>query len=146
MKTLNEVIKAFSEVNKEVGCGDCYFNDAESDDIPCELNDCIFNDALHYLRKYRATMDDIEAERMLYFKAMERETYNPPLTWDELKQMEGKPVWVETQWTRELDPEWMVIHYLLKFEDGTEALLTSCGLLDQKRQSVTWQAYRKERK
>jgi len=101
------------------------------------------DDAYSYLREY---LDYQKLQKMVKKSDSFLDTDNSPLSWNELKQMEGKPVWVETQWGRELDSEWMVINYLLKFEDGTEALLTSCGLLDQKQQSVIWQAYRKERK
>ena len=50
-------------------------------------------DALHYLKEYRdlkSTMDWHEE-----MEEIRRSLTNDLLTWDELKQMEGKPVWIE---------------------------------------------------
>ena len=160
MKTLDEVIKVFSEVNKEVGCGDCQFNDAESDDIPCEMTDCIFADALHYLKMYRSDQIQWEADRKLWtdkqeqvvearqkyidkLKELEIGTLNDPLTWDELKGMEGKPVWIE--YFRRgscFDSEWVI---LKDINDSCMSDTEHFGY-DADGYGKTWQAYRKERK
>ncbi len=185
MKTLDEVIKAFSEANKEVGCGDCQFNDAESDDIPCEMNDCFFNDALHYLKEYRSDKVMWEADRKSYqgfvdsyiksrdkhqaavieLKHKEKEVNeiltdyvalkqwwaeqqeNLPLTWDELKTMEGKPVWIEGCG---FSGFWVIIDY---FSVGDEDFIALGGKCDEfwkqdmtdENNGTSWQAYRKER-
>lgn len=142
MKTLDEVIKAF----------ECCGNDES--DSNCEkcsyigISCCLErdNDALHYLRKYRATMDDIEAEKMLYFKAMERETDNSPLSWDELKQMESTPVWLE--WSSDgACVAWVLIAYsvyndIKYFRYGDDRCFT---LTRDEYEPGKWQAYRKER-
>lgn len=67
MKTLDEVIIGIKE---QMGLGDP-----------------ILIDALQYLKQYKELADDSEAF------AEWRE--NPPLTWDELKTMEGKPIFVK---------------------------------------------------
>ena len=79
------------------------------------------NDALYYLKEYKnkqniGTMmfalhntnktvcDDCwlsremakEGFKQIYKKYIEEE--NPPLTWNELQTMEGKPIWVEGSW------------------------------------------------
>lgn len=168
MKTLDEVIKVFSEVNKEVGCGDCQFNDAESDDIPCEMTDCIFADTLHYLKEYRSDKLQYEADRKLWeaalfgkvkeceeararyiakLKELDIGTLNDPLTWDELKQMKGKPVWVEAEsLSVGVSPYWKD-WYIIKSFSNDEFMYCNDGFEWAKEmQGRLWQAYRKERK
>lgn len=141
MKTLDEVIKAFSEVNKEVGCGDCQFNDAESDDIPCEMTDCIFNDALHYLNEYQRDKQIFAYD--IAKRNLELSERNEPLTWDELKTLNGKPVWLELTYPG-YQPwcGWEVIDH-----DGVNEKWMSTYRDDYNREQMgkTWQAYRKER-
>ena len=145
MKTLDEVIKAFSEVNKEVGCGDCQFNDAESDDIPCEMTDCIFNDALHYLNEYQRDKQIFAYD--IAKRNLELSERNEPLTWDELKQMEEKPVWLVNTATEEA--EWVLVgecfvddemRICRMFRDYANYIFKECY------EDGLWQAYRKERK
>ena len=172
MKTLDEVIKAFSKANKEVGCGDCKFNDAESDDIPCEMNDCFFNDALFYLKEYQKVDSNYWSEKAIselnniadaYFLRAYREdkdeltallayrkeqNENAPLTWSELKQMEGKPVWVEyISCNRKA---WAIVDcfYTDAFlkDRMNVALPHDYWNLEKEMMGKTWQAYRKERK
>ena len=66
---------------------------------------------------------------------------NDPLTWDELKEMIGKPVWVERD-------GWKVIRSFETWEDVNQEIINftdnerSCrSVLDH----GDWQAYRKER-
>ena len=71
-----------------------------------------YNDALHYLKTYRENQQTCiensrkaKKARELYLESAEElnalrdywaeQQENPALTWDELKTMEGKPVWVE---------------------------------------------------
>lgn len=85
MKTLNEVIKALEFCLDYGKClKDCPYHD-----------DCYQyqekNDALFYLREYRWLQDncaDTLAEKF--------EEQNEPLSWNELKEMKGKPVWIDT--------------------------------------------------
>lgn len=122
MKTLDEVIIGIKE---QMGLGDP-----------------ILIDALQYLKQYKELADDSEAF------AEWRE--NPPLTWDELKQMEGKPVWVEYM-DDEQQTGWALIvknperptfgkPKLFTFvRDGGRFYLTITGY------GKRWQAYRKEK-
>ena len=72
---------------------------------------------------------------------------NPPLTWDELKQMEGKPVWVEG--SAFADGFWIIPNYFGKtgdseyfFAEGNQFWKENMGDMDN---GLSWQAYRKER-
>ena len=77
MKTLDEVIKAceetVSDVDRGVDIEGCYLGATET------------RDALHYLKHLQE----------YYNMSREHHEPNPALTWDELRTMEGKPVWVE---------------------------------------------------
>lgn len=79
MKTLDEVIIGIKE---QMGLGDP-----------------ILIDALHYLNEYRMEQK-ILSDRKEHYEYWEHKYYaelekNDPLTWEQLKQMKGKPVWVE---------------------------------------------------
>lgn len=139
MKTLDEVITALDNY--------LYLIDADSE------NDVYFisKDALHYLKEYRdrrREIDDTES----FCKHMMSDLIgrkgrlgmyerNDPLTWDELKEMIGKPVWVERD-------GWKVIRSFETWEDVNQEIINftdnerSCrSVLDH----GDWQAYRKER-
>jgi hypothetical protein len=91
--------------------------------------------------------DDLTALRAYWAE----QQANPPLTWDELKQMEGKPVWVEshgditefTGWTIVRNALEDRVHFIFSHYDG-EFLTYEMALPD-----VTfgkeWNVYRKER-
>ena len=72
----------------------------------------------------------------------DNEEDNPPLTWDELQQMEGKPVWVERpEWK-----EWLLVSEI--DEDKCEIYLRDKwgnGVSVNGRNIGYWRAYRKER-
>ena len=130
MKTLDEVIIAL-EVCTSGYCshpkhGDCPYLD--------ERNDCDTRqrklDALQWLKGYRA---HIELDKL----RDKCETENDPLSWDELRTMEGKPVWVEPC------KEWMLI---TEIETEPHIWLLSLDGLDYDMSLHEWQAYRKERK
>lgn len=138
MKTLDEVIEAFETciVPKNVFCKECGFEDR------CRITD----DALHYLKAYKAKQDEdwwkeyIAMRNEIIFNDLEANTV---LTWDELKQMVGKPVWVEYQC---YTPDWEVIERIgnSKLFDG-EFIETHMSILHKETIGTEWQAYRKER-
>jgi hypothetical protein len=118
-------------------------------------------DALHYLKEYRSKQDTI-AEQLAELKqkndhvcemaitvckAYERlckrlaeEYRNDPLSWDELKAMEGKPVWVEAL----LYKQWAIIAYVgsdhIRFEGANLYAPESRAYMGD---ANGWQAYRK---
>ena len=156
MKTLDEVIRAY-ECCQNVECDECPFKILFNDDshVPCDQ----FSkdeDALHYLKEYRSEKAMWEADRKGYLDWIEqykesREKHqqavielkkNPALTWDELRTMEGKPVWVEAL----LYKKWAVIAYVgdnhIRFE-GVNLYAPESRIYMGAEDG--WQAYRKER-
>ena len=147
MKTLDEVIETLERIFG-------YISDSTK------------NDALHYLKEYKIKRERImakaqdceDAEKRLQneiavykeiltdYVALKQywaeQQENPPLTWDELRAMEGKPVWVEAL----LYKQWAVIAYIgeeyIKFE-GANLYAPECRIYMG--EDNGWQAYRKER-
>lgn len=135
MKTLDEVIKAFEYTY-------------ENDPIAWTYG----VDALHYLKALKDILDPLKVKKISHeitcpqcnsVIAILLPESKEPLTWDELKAMEGKPVWVENKrfgnhWylNRGIKDEscmYFVGHY------GENVLLYNDDL------GSIWQAYRKER-
>ena len=85
MKTLDEVIKGIEHCHED-NCMDCPYQ-FEPKDFGC-VDQANYTDALHYLKEFQGLSK-------MWNDKLDKEQENPPLTWDELKQMEGKPVWVE---------------------------------------------------
>ena len=100
-------------------------------------------DALHYLKEYRTKHEEIlqMEEALGYCEIAE----NKPLTWDELKQMVGKPVWVEHDSPSTKYKRWVL---LCEYTDSNKITIIANHLLTQIMPvdyGKTWQAYRKER-
>lgn len=173
MKTLDEVIKALRctdpEVDPETKCNDCPYKEFRISDLwyvgPSCL-DVMFADALHYLKNYRDTKEWLDLEKRNYAEAvknceMAEAKYtqmtldmnrNVPLTWEQLKGMEGKPVWIELlnhdMWddpSHRVDSEWWVIGEVRKDDIILATYLDEMELFEDDL-GVIWQAYRKERK
>ena len=144
MKSLNEVIKAneccdHGELDSK--CEDCPYNGIGA---CCAERE---SDAFHYLKKYRDNYEARNNQVERYQKAAQQceevlKDYialkqialrqdNPPLTWNELKQMEGKPVWIEGPFITE-GPHWIIV--------GPSHLFNGKIVGYGK----TWQAYRRE--
>jgi len=99
-----------------------------------------WENALQYLKEYRTL-------QTAYIKAMADIEDNPPLTWDELRRMEGKPVWVEYGIGFN-QKRWVVIHSF--HNSGFCYMNVSGNYPNTFWQKVMgkdefWQAYRKER-
>ena len=159
MKTLDEVIKAnecCDHGEPDSRCEECPYNGLGA---CCAERE---SDALHYLKEYRSDKAMWEADRKGYLDWIEqykesREKHqqavielkkNPPLTWEQLKEMEGKPVWVETQ-TK--GGRWMILSYLGNVYEPDDTVMFASGYNGgtstcyKKNIGKTWQAYRKER-
>ena len=99
MKTLDEVIIAMENCyGPDAECCDkCQYtkkNSAGSICLKCNLED----DALIYLKAYQwqMTNPDGDHQQLEKCRALLSDFYrNDPLSWDELRTMEGKPVWYE---------------------------------------------------
>ena len=136
MKTVDEVIDGLRD---RIGFGDP-----------------VLVDAIHYLEEYRSDkaiwevtrngyldwIDQYKESREKYQQAVIELEKNPPLSWDELKQMVGKPVWVEFLKDGEsYDAEWIIIQDINNWCMG-DTQRFAYQKLDY---SDKWQAYRKEK-
>ena len=161
MKTLDEVIDS---ITRQSGLEIRNARKPEKDRFWVDRE--TYNDALYYLREYRSDQiewnanrkawnlaeEDLINTRMKYItklKELDIGTLNEPLTWHELKQMEGKPVWLEvydpidekTGWHT---ASWKLIEFIndeyfdVRDSDGEQECY-------YKSESEYWQAYRKER-
>ena len=142
MKTLDEVIKAYELcIHPNIRCLECPYHE---DGCPENRK----QDAFHYLLEYRDIKVQAEEaiSKQLKIKVTE---YNDPLTWDELKQMEGKPVWVEEKYSfsNEWHGGWEVICSVWdnEWDDDPYLSMTNEEYRHKDDMGETWQAYRKER-
>jgi hypothetical protein len=129
MKTLDEVIRAYELcLDKYIKCNECPYHERGCPDAKKV-------DALHYLKEFQGLSK-------MWNDHLDKEQANPALTWDELRTMEGKPVWVEAL----LYKQWAVIAYVgddhIRFE-GANLYAPECRIYMGKDNG--WQAYRKER-
>jgi len=161
MKTLDEVIRWY-ENRKDILIGKATKEEME-------------DSVVHYLKEYRAEKDDLERTKKMCFefvgsKMIEAEKQgrslicpncgdefiilpesNDPLSWSELKQMKGKPVWVEsheditrfTGWTIVKRAKSDRVHFVIGDWDG-DFFVEEIGV-PECTYGKTWQAYRKER-
>ena len=153
MKTLDEVIAYF---NNQCQMRHVYLT---------EDADARFAEALHYLKvfrdakatlefekdNYRKAVDNCEKAELKYTKMVLDMNRNDPLTWDELKAMGGKPVWVEIIGrTIPLDSSWGIAtggsyHTWQGVESWRLVRPGAEYSLPVAQYGKTWQAYRKER-
>lgn len=114
------------------------------------------DDALHYLKEYRSDKAMWEADRKglldwieQYKEAREKHQQavielkkNPPLDWDELKAMEGKPIW--TKDVLHEKGEWLLIHIVEGDDIWYVDKWTGKERLNRDGYGTLWKAYRKE--
>ena len=139
MKTINEVIKAVESAwacpSSEEGSEYCDLMEVRDDVLhylkTIETTENLYHDAINELSKWK---DEDWKDRCL------------PLTWDELRQMEYYPVFVELSG----DGEWGLNDgiYVDAFGHDMVTIKVLRGLwhLDKEQMGKIWQAYRKERK
>ena len=157
MKTLNEVIDS---ITKQSGLEIRDVRKPEKDRFWVDRE--TYNDALHYLREYRSDMKHWESDRKGYEDWIEQYKdarnkhqqavielkRNDPLTWDELKGMEGKPVWVE--YNLHLSDEdarsrmWIIVQKIMPWRQDNELIYYSGFVFGKEEIGKTWNAYRKE--
>ena len=143
MKTFDEVIKAFECCEN----GEPYSNCEECSYIG--IGSCCLereNDALHYLKEYQRYQNTPSRNgHMALVDYFEESQKNEPLTWDELKLMEGMPVWVETD---SGIAEWCLVDRIFDLEnDILVGFVSRYGYIERSKnlKDIVWQAYRKER-
>ena len=94
--------------------------------------------AIAYLRGYREILPD--------YAQMKLDAVNDPLTWDELKQMEGTPVWIVMGACKIWGLNDGVYVDAFGKEMVTIKVLHDLWHLRKDKIGIDWQAYRKERK
>lgn len=96
-------------------------------------------DALHYLQTYQKIEDEYEELKDWW---AEEYVTNEPLSWEQLKQMEGKPVWVDHKYYK----KWLIVKEVYEetiILDGNGYYTQYFS--DDNEKETRWKAYRKER-
>ncbi len=96
----------------------------------------IRDEAIAYLKGYQEILPEYVQMKL---KAAE----NEPLTWEQLRQMEGKPVY----WTHDLVGEWLTIYGVPKNDDNV-IYATTCSGVEcwiYKKDMDRYKYYRKEK-
>ena len=99
--------------------------------------------SLHYLKAYKDDKDDLTALRSYWAE----QQANPVLSWDELRQMEGKPVWIEEYDAVDSTRGWRYCRWMLiEFVNDSymDARNSDGEQYNFDKGEETWQAYRKE--
>ena len=167
VKTLDEVIKAYEICHASIlDCDGCPYDNG----MRWRDSDCYIADAIHYLQAYRANQQTYvensrkaEEARERYMEAVRNCEHvclkaekvvldaerNDPLTWDELKEMVDKPVWIEEKYSlsNEWHGRWEVIRNVWDNEgdDDPYISMTNDEYRHMDDMGERWQAYRKER-
>jgi len=141
MKALDEVIKAYELSCGKKDCAQCPYNDECLDHFTCECYERM-DDTFHYLKVLQKMQKAQPLEKSEW-----DELYNQPLTWEELRGMEGKPVWVELP--HSYRKAWGLNDGMFTDAYGNDCItvkvLHDLWHLQQKQMGEAWQAYRKER-
>ena len=157
MKTPDEVIDDFEKAcdleRRCEGCSGCL---GQEYGCPNDGAECV-PDALHYLKILKDILDPLKIKKITHeitcpqcnsVIAILLPESNPPLTWQELRQMEGKPVWVEGGddsicWNHK---SWVLIRSDCENDDLIICQGADYGFAISKEDYCSnWQAYRKER-
>ena len=137
MKTLDEVIQEFERQEAFI----VYYMQDKTQ---------LRSDALHYLKKLKRIEAKIEKIAIGNVEDTLSKIDNPPLSWEQLKQMEGKPVFVEVN-DGEFKKWFIVGHFFSWFEkedfDAHVNLYKCGGAMEFCKESYGdwWRAYRKEK-
>lgn len=141
MRTIDEVIEELQYWDTCHEYPECFYDDE------------VTRDALHYLKEFNRYQNTPSRNgHMALVDYFDESQKNEPLTWDELKLMNGKPVWIEGTHHK----HWCIIKGIAK-KDLSEMEYITLAYLNNKNRivtydrrkgnfDVTWQAYRKERK
>ena len=120
MKTLDEVIEILEHIFSYI-------------------SDNTRNDMLYYLKEYQK-LDSLET-----ITFPEDTEDNPPLTWDELTQMMGEPIWLVTD-LADYKPysRWAIIEGINTTKYNVEYIIFKGDeILNKKYLNVNWKAYKK---
>lgn len=173
MKTLDEVLEAMTNeicLNSKADCWEVpvdlygvivhYLHEYRSDKIKWEADRKSYQGfvdsyiksrdkhqaAVIELKHKEKEVNDILTDYVALKQYWAEQQENPPLTWDELRQMEGQPVWVEYDIEHEDRTlrTWAIVFTVL---DENMSLACSAIKFGVKKSEIgqRWQAYRKER-
>lgn len=145
MKTLDEVIKAVHHCGLLTGFDDTYEYDGGcpyEDCSECEKKRVLGKDIIQYLMAYKDDKNERTALRAFWKEQHD----NHPLDWDELRKMEGKPVW----WAHGEVGEWLTIYRVPSLGNGNDNVIyaTTCSGVEcwiWRKDLDKFQYYRKER-
>lgn len=105
MKMLDEVITELKTIYDRYEAEGCFYCSFLRE---CIGSYCYLADALHYLKEYQETKKHLACLDDAEIRGDDTQVVNnPPLDWETLKQMEGKPVWVE--WTKTEESYWCFV-------------------------------------
>lgn len=156
MKILDKVIKAFEccdHGEPDSRCEDCPYNGIGSCCLERENDALQFLQELHHILNNTVWVKSTKEENGYWKLPRLPETGNDPLTWDELKEMGGKPVWVEEiEDDKILFGQWDIISGF-GYSENFDLIDYENPIIDFYRSGnrtkiglgKTWQAYRKER-
>ena len=143
MKTLDEVIDAFEWCmhDDDADCSQCpYYTGKDTD---CHDRNV---DTLYYLKKLKRVEEKIEKIAIGNVEDTLSKIDNPALTWEDLKQMEGKPVWIEAESISiGVSPYWKDWYIIKSFSDDDFMYCNDGYEWAKETQGRMWQAYKKER-
>lgn len=152
MKSFDEVIKALSICGRHPDCEGCpYENVSYPTEIGNTCKDIMHYDVLYYLKTIETT-ENLYHDAVNELSKWKDEDWKDrylPLTWDELRTMTGKPVWVEILSDEiDLSSRWMMVAQETKAHSLPLAYTDDIGHWiygHEDKLGKTWQAYRKER-
>ena len=129
MKTLDEVISTMKY--------EATYNSGEARDYDA--------DALYYLKDMKNLAEDYDILYNKYWREYNQQQANPALTWDELRTMEGKPIWIEFL---NDEGEWNGEWCLVESSNNILCEILRCKMSWWGLRTITlgktWKAYRKE--
>ena len=140
MKKLDELINCiefYKNIFDKNGCFDCHYHKEDC------IGNCFLENVLYYLKEHQKILPE-------YLQMLIENVYNEPLSWDELKNMVGKPVWIEekSSFLNEWLEQWEVIRSVWDDECDEDAyiVMTDDEFRYKDKYGKKWRAYRKERK
>ena len=157
MKSFDEVTKALSICGRHSDCEGCpYENISYPTEIGNTCKDIMHYDTLHYLKTIETT-ENLYHDAVNELSKWKDEDWKDrclPLTWDELRQMEGKPIWLEEiEDDKILFGQWDIVSGF-SYSENFDLIDYENTIIDFYRSGnrtkfglcKSWQAYRKERK
>ena len=141
MNSLDEIIESISFCCEGL-CEYCVFEEEHKMRNPCTI--ALMSDAQTYLKEYREMKQHLACMDKGESRGDDTQIVNnPPLTWDELRKMQGEPVWVDHKHYS----KWLIVYEVYE----NTIVLDGNGFYtqyfpDDNDKEVRGKAYRKERK